>query len=112
MSTDVEIEKFRNGDGFTLVSDSQGHRGGFVALVEDGEAADGFRQLAVDFDRAVSVLQVRCDCGWRSSRFNAPPGTRWVLSGVAIAPLYLKDATAFLDRLWRWHLREPLVDGN
>lgn len=91
---------------------SPGHEAKLIALVEEENLPDGFRPLVAEADREVHVLQAGCICGWRSSRFTAPPGTRWVDLGVAIHPLYLRQASTLLMRLWRWHLSEPMTSGD
>ena len=99
------------GDEFT----SPGHRGGFVAVVvDDTDAAEGFRALGQDSDREVGLLQAACSCGWRSSRMTAPPGTRWDRAAVAVSinPAYLTQAHKILDRLWHWHLTQPFLNDD
>lgn len=108
----LEVERFLNGDAFTMTFRSTGHAGEYIALVEDGEAVDGFRRLAPGLDGDVYVLQAVCICGWRSPRFNAPPGTRWFRGGVAVARDYVEGASAILDRLARWHFTAPLSHDN
>lgn len=91
---------------------SPGHEAKLIALVEDEHLPDGFRPLVAEADREVHVLQAGCICGWRSSRFTAPPGTRWVDLGIAIFAVYYPQASTLLMRLWRWHLSEPMSSGD
>lgn len=91
----------------------EGHEGYLIGLVEDedrGLPAEAYmRRLAYprdDAERSVEALQVACDCGWRSARFSAPPGTTWLPFSVQL-PAYARDAIESISvELWRCHLSD------
>jgi hypothetical protein len=95
-------------------SDHAGHEGYLIGLVEDrahGLAAEAFmRRLAYPHDdgtRAVEMLQVGCDCGWRSARFRAPLETAWHPFAVALPAARAAAVEAVAVELWRRHLADP-----
>lgn len=78
-----------------------GHEGYIVAVVrEDGS----FRELSYPLDREnrddIAIVQVGCDCGWRSPRMHAPFGTRFRPYIVMTSPGFEEVC---LD-LWKAHL--------
>jgi hypothetical protein len=96
------------------------HEGFFVATV----ATDSwrFRELSADTaavpggprsgdkGQPVSVVQIACDCGWRSARLRAPAGTTWYPNTVELAD----GAAAFrfeaqCRELWRNHTQHHAV---
>lgn len=53
----------------------------------------------------VRHVQVACVCGWRSERFDAPPGTEW-LPATTFFPTYMGDGSFWEDVCWDIWLRE------
>ncbi|MBE7524684.1 MAG: hypothetical protein HS109_20275 [Burkholderiales bacterium] len=95
-------------------SNHPGHEGYLIGLVKDDErglAAEGhMRRLAYphdDGDRRVEVLQVGCDCGWRSARFSAPTGTTWSPFTVHVPDYYADAVDALKREMWERHLGDP-----
>ncbi|MBV8979289.1 MAG: hypothetical protein JO086_00135 [Acidimicrobiia bacterium] len=80
-------------------SDHPGHEGYVVGLVPRSEWA--WRELTTgdDGEHPLRMIAVGCDCGWRSPRLYAPPGTRWSPYIVDL-PTKTDDERAY--RIW-WH---------
>lgn len=81
--------------------DRPGHEGFLVALVPDGSG--GHRELGYrssdEERRPVDLVQVGCECGWRSARMQAPDGTEY-------APYIVHAPEAFEEackKLWTHH---------
>jgi hypothetical protein len=85
-------------------NEDAGHEGYIVSLVRPADGAF-WRELCYPNDigeQSIAVVQVGCDCGWRSPRMHAPFGT-------SFAPFVtiLKDE-AFEERcreLWHEHVK-------
>jgi hypothetical protein len=56
----------------------------------------------------VDILQVACDCGWRSPRIWAPPGTEWGPYSVGAPEWFEADALA----LWKEHVELEVRRGD
>jgi hypothetical protein len=61
-------------------------------------------------DHPVAIVQIACDCGWRSARYRPPAGTTWSptiveLPGGAVANRFEEQARA----LWRAHVDDHAV---
>jgi hypothetical protein len=89
-----------------------GHEGYLIAnIVEDGrfvkvdEAV--YWKLTVMPRRGlhVSIVQVECECGWRSPRLRAPMHTTWAPCIVLIGTTFREDFEAFAEALWTEHCR-------
>lgn len=77
------------------------HEGYLVAPVDNGRGRT--RELGLDDpDQPIEVVQVGCECGWRSHRIHAPFSARFAPS-IVIAP---EDFEERAMDLWRAH-----VDG-
>lgn len=104
------------------VCEDGAHEGYLVAVVPDGKHTMGYRELgavrderghAVDKPQRVWVLQVACDCGWRSARLSAPYQTEWAPSMVFLESN--ASAHAFEDaarELWTRHTVEIPNDSR
>jgi hypothetical protein len=78
--------------------DAPHHEGYLVGLREDD-----WRYIELgtnDPEQAVKVVQVGCDCGWRSPRLDAPNGTKFWPS-IVVAPENFED---FALSLWKEHI--------
>lgn len=74
-----------------------------------------FRQLGTEREEAplpIEIVQVGCDCGWRSQRLRAPHGTTWnqlvelprhECERAEDSPLGRKPFEAVCRDLWREH---------
>jgi hypothetical protein len=87
-----------------------GHEGYVVALVEEMRPGGYSRwvELAYPDELAkrvvpVRMIQVGCECGWRSRRFRAPSGTTWSPFSVTLED---KEAEAEACALWERHALE------
>lgn len=77
--------------------------GGFTAWMELAYPAEHLpRELPVD------VIQVGCECGWRSRRFRAPAGTTW---SPHIVVLGNDEVESEACRLWQRHIEEEQSRG-
>lgn len=103
--------------------EAPGHEGYLIAVVRvTAENADGivlrswYRELTGlvrdaeaqrMYDGArISIVQVACECGWRSMRLQAPAGTTWRPLSVRL-PAYDEEAFEdFAAGLWSAHVRE------
>lgn len=80
---------------------------GFIVGVEEIPGRRGFyQQLPTGRDekqqpRKIKLVQVACDCGWRSSRIRAPLSTEWMPYTV-IADEWFEDIAR---ALWKEHLK-------
>lgn len=85
------------------ISDHPEHEGYLVGVEQTRNGL--FRELGYPADvgraeRPLALVQVACDCGWRSPRLPALPGTRWAPCTVS-APASLESAAI---ALWREHV--------
>lgn len=102
-------------------SDAPGHEGYLVALVREEGAGREWRDLRVHpADEAgmrkhdgcrIEVVQVACDCGWRSPRIHAPLGTTWRPCMVVLPAGAGVEAEfeRFALELWQAHMREAFA---
>lgn len=109
------------------MSEDAAHEGYVVGLVpEDIEftnKADGpggityLRELRYELDHdrevgpgglPVAVFQVACECGWRSRRYRAPVGARWLPHHLYLGDDQLEDEARLL---WKEHVFENAVTG-
>lgn len=94
-----------------------GHEGYLVALVEREAGSGDWRELgrgpekAADVMRAdaapkrelaARVVQVACECGWRSPRIDAPYGVTWAPFTVDAPEPFEEEAAD----MWREHIRQ------
>jgi hypothetical protein len=59
-----------------------------------------------DKHQTVRVIQVGCDCGWRSQHFYAPSGTRFAPSIVLLPREGAEGLEDHALRVWRRHCEE------
>lgn len=94
---------------------------GYLLAVRAGTNELGsvtFRQLddddAKDGPVQVRIVQIGCDCGWRSQRLRAPQGTTW--DGIVLIPCGAQEAESTFEarcrELWREHAFGATVTGR
>jgi predicted HAD superfamily Cof-like phosphohydrolase len=84
--------------------DAPEHEGYLVAPVDDGRGRT--RELGLDDpDQPIAVVQVGCDCGWRSQRIHAPFSTRFAPSTVLTTDDFEERARG----IWHAHL-DPFIE--
>jgi hypothetical protein len=100
----------------------EGYLLGIRAITTEGGSI-GFRALGGDDDDGrtdlpLQIVQVGCDCGWRSQRLRAPLGTTW--SGIVMLPRAEQEKETAVGRkpfetvcreLWREHAVGSTVAG-
>lgn len=94
----VVREEERTADGLHVMRSRWRELSGLVHDEETARRYDGAR---------INVVQVACDCGWRSMRMQAPNGTTWRPHCVGLPR---DDEEAFEEglahELWSAHVRE------
>lgn len=90
--------------------DSPGHEGYVVGLVPEVRPGGYARwhELGYPGDEypqpvRVRVIQIGCDCGWRSQRFVAPAGAEWHPFRVSLND---KVVEADAESLWLQHIHQ------
>lgn len=87
------------------------HEGFLIALVPTQDLS-GWIDLSVGPPDAehelvleLQMFAVGCECGWRSRRFHAPPGTRYMSHIVVMTAQDVEDEAR---ELWRRHVKTEL----
>jgi hypothetical protein len=98
--------------GWTCEED--GHHEGFVVAVREIDSGR-FRELGPGdhvwaAGQPVAIVQIGCDCGWRSARYRPPAGTTWSPNTVELpdGPEAFRFESQARE-LWRDHTLHHVV---
>lgn len=90
--------------------DRPGHEGYVLGLRDDGEG--DWHALTRDDEypeRRLKMVQVACECGWRSQRLHAPHRAEWY---PCIVEFHDEGAEELARRLWHEHMDCPSTKAD